>query len=92
MVSEEPPTCVLGVQRRPDDRPKDTAHLIREQGKFVAHMVDMDLAEAMNIMAMNFEPGVDEVELARLSTVPSRFIKAQRIAQAPFYATAQYRA
>lgn len=83
MVSEDPPTCVLGVQRRPDGRPKDTAHLIREQGEFVVNMVDMDLAEAMNITAINFEPGVNEVEMARLTPVASRLIKAPRIAEAP---------
>lgn len=83
MVSENPPTCVLGVQRRPDGRLKDTAQLILENGEFVVNMVDMALAEAMNITAINFEPGVDEVEMARLSTVPSRLIKPPRIAQAP---------
>lgn len=83
MVSEDPPTCVLGVQRRPDGRPKDTAQLIREQGEFVVNMVDMAMAEAMNITAINFEPGVDEVEMARLTTKPSRFIKAPWIAEAP---------
>lgn len=83
MVSEDPPTCVLGVQRRPDGRPKDTAQLIREQGEFVVNMVDMELADAMNITAINFEPGVDEVEMARLTPVASRLIKAPRIAEAP---------
>lgn len=83
MVSEDPPTCVLGVQRRPDGRPKDTAQLIREQGEFVVNLVDMDLAEAMNITAINFEPGIDEVDMAGLTTAPSRFIKAPRIVEAP---------
>lgn len=83
MFSEDPPTCVIGVQRRPDGRPKDTAQLIRGQGEFVVNMVDMALAEAMNITAINFEPGVDEVEMAGLHTVPSRLIKPPRIAEAP---------
>jgi flavin reductase (DIM6/NTAB) family NADH-FMN oxidoreductase RutF len=83
MFSEDPPTCVIGVQRRPDGRPKDTAHYIREDGEFVVNMVDMDLAEAMNITAINFEPGIDELAMARLTTLPSRLVKPPRIANAP---------
>jgi flavin reductase (DIM6/NTAB) family NADH-FMN oxidoreductase RutF len=46
-------------------------------------MVDMDLAEAMNITAISFEPGIDELEMARLGTLPSRLVKPPRIANAP---------
>lgn len=83
MFSEDPPTCVIGVQRRPDGRPKDTAHYIREGGEFVVNMVDMDLAEAMNITAISFEPGIDELQMARLGTEPSRLVKPPRISSAP---------
>lgn len=83
MFAEDPPTCVIGVQRRSDGRPKDTAHYIRTGGEFVINMVDMDLAEAMNITAIDFEPGVDELKMARLKTAPSSLVKPPRIASAP---------
>ncbi|MGC6392097.1 MAG: flavin reductase family protein [Alphaproteobacteria bacterium] len=83
MFAEDPATCVLGIQRRPDGRPKDTAHLIREEGEFVINMVDMNIAEGMNITAIEFEPEYDEIALAGFTPAPSKTIKAPRILEAP---------
>ncbi len=81
--SEDPPVCVIGIQRRPDLRPKDTARLIRDGGEFVVNMVDMSIAEGMNITAIDFDPEIDEFDLAGFTPVASTKIKPPRIGEAP---------
>jgi len=83
MFADDPATCVLGIQQRPDGRAKDTARLIRESGEYVVNLVDRELAEGMNICAIDFEPEYDEFDLAGFTPVPSRLIKPPRIAEAP---------
>ena len=81
--SEDPPVCVIGIQRRPDLRPKDPARLIRDGGEFVVNMVDMSIAEGMNITAIDFDPEIDEFDLAGFTPVASTKIKPPRIGEAP---------
>jgi flavin reductase (DIM6/NTAB) family NADH-FMN oxidoreductase RutF len=80
---ENPATCVLGIARRPDGKYKDTSRLIRESGEFVVNLVDMNLAEGMNISAIDFDPEVDEFELAGFTPASSRLVAPPRIAEAP---------
>ena len=70
--SEDPPVCVLGIQRRPDLKPKDTSRLIRDGGEFVINLVDMRIAEGMNNSAIDFAPEIDEFDLAGFTPVASR--------------------
>ena len=81
--SEDPPVCVIGIQRRPDLRPKDTSRLIRDNGEFVVNLVDMNIAEGMNITAIDFDPEIDEFDLAGFTPVASSKIKPPRIGEAP---------
>ena len=83
MFAEEPATCVLGIQKRPDGKYKDTSSLIRKSGEYVINLVDMDLAESMNISSINFDPEYDEFDLAGFTPVPSRLIAPPRIKEAP---------
>jgi flavin reductase (DIM6/NTAB) family NADH-FMN oxidoreductase RutF len=46
-------------------------------------MVSADLAEKMNITAVDFPPGVSEITEAGLSTAPSTKVDVPRIAQSP---------
>ena len=80
----DPPIVGLGVMNRPggDFIPKDTARNIRRTGEFVVNVVTEDLLEAMNICATDFPASVSEVEMAGLTTAPSRHIKVPRLAQA----------
>ena len=81
----------LGVANRPDAHdprsglptPKDTAQNIRVRGEFVINVVDEAMAEAMNVCAVDFPPGVDELAEAGLTTLPSIRVSVPRIAQAP---------
>lgn len=83
VMSHEPPILVLGIEQRRAETPKDTVGNIRITKDFVVNLVDMSIAEAMNVCAIDFDPGVDEFEKAGLTPVASTKIRAPRIAEAP---------
>lgn len=79
----DPPVVGMGVTDRPGTRtPKDTAHNIRRTGEYVINVVTEDLLEKMNISATDFPAGMNELEMAGLSTAPSNIVKVPRIAEA----------
>ena len=78
-----PPIIALGIESRPDGAHKDTAANIRRTAEFVVNLVDEPLAEQMNICAIDFPAGRDEIEEAKLETVPSVDVAPPRIAAAP---------
>ena len=79
----DPPVVGMGVTNRPGTRtPKDTAHNIRRTGEYVINVVTEDLLSHMNVCATDFPAGVNELEMAGLTTTPSRLVKVPRIAQA----------
>jgi len=80
----DPPIVGMGVMDRPGEIgvPKDTAHNIRRTGEYVINVVTEDLLEQMNICATDFPAGVDELEMAGLTTAPSSVVKVPRIAEA----------
>jgi flavin reductase (DIM6/NTAB) family NADH-FMN oxidoreductase RutF len=80
----DPPIIGMGVMDRPTGGfvPKDTARNIRRTGEFVVNVVTEDLMQQMNICATDFPAEVSEVEMAGLTTTPSQFVKAPRLAQA----------
>jgi len=80
----DPPIVGIGVADRPGGEfvPKDTARNIRRTGEFVVNIVTEDLMQAMNICATDFPAEVDELEMAGLTTAPSKQIQVPRIKQA----------
>jgi flavin reductase (DIM6/NTAB) family NADH-FMN oxidoreductase RutF len=80
----DPPIVGMGVMDRPGEVgvPKDTAHNIRRTGEYVINVVTEDLLDKMNICATDFPAGVDELEMAGLTTAPSSVVKVPRIAEA----------
>jgi flavin reductase (DIM6/NTAB) family NADH-FMN oxidoreductase RutF len=80
----DPPIVGMGVTNRTEARftPKDTARNIRRTGEFVINVVTDDLLEKMNICATDFPAGVNELEMAGLTTAPSSVVKVPRIAEA----------
>lgn len=80
----DPPVVGIGVTNKPgqDFVPKDTARNIRRMGEFVVNVVTEDLAQQMNVCAIDFPAEVDELGLAGLTTVPSQKVKVPRIEQA----------
>ena len=78
-----PPIVGMGVTDRPGTRtPKDTARNIRRTGEYVINVVTEDLIEKMNVCATDFPEGVNELEMAGLTTAPSSVVKVPRIAEA----------
>ena len=83
-VCTNPPILALGVGNLPADdiSPKDTARNIRNTREFVVNVVTEDIAQAMNVCAVDFPPEVNELEIAGLTTAPSSVVAVPRIAQA----------
>lgn len=81
-LSTHPPIVGLGVADRSGASPKDTARNIRRTGEFVINVVTEDLLDKMNICATEFPEGVNELEMAGLTTAPSSVVKVPRIAEA----------
>jgi len=81
--SHDPPIVTLGMDRREDRALKDTARNIRRMREFVVNLVSEEIAERMNICAVDFPEGVDELAEAGLTPAPSSAVKPPRIAESP---------
>jgi flavin reductase (DIM6/NTAB) family NADH-FMN oxidoreductase RutF len=82
-VSGDPPVVAIGIGGRAPGDAKDTGGNIRRTGQFVVNLVSFDLAGPMNVTAIDFPKGVNELEEAGLTTAPSLHIEPPRIAEAP---------
>ena len=80
-LSIDPPVVAIGVAPGPYGV-KDTARGAAELGQFVVNVVTEDLVEQMNVCAIDFPPGVNELEQAGLTTAPSAVVSVPRIAEA----------
>ena len=56
---------------------------IREIPEFVVHIVGDAIKEQMNVCAVDYPHGVNEIEKAGLTAVPSKRVRPPRIAEAP---------
>ncbi len=83
VFGDEPPIVILGIQDRPDGRPKDTTKNIKDTGEFVVHMTDRAIGRKMVDCAVEFDPGVDEVAETGFNLAPSMKVKPGRIAEVP---------
>jgi len=84
-VATDPPVIAIGFANPPvsEIASKDTARNIRNTREFVVNIVNEEIAEAMNICAIDFPPEINELEIAGLETAPSTFIQVPRIANSP---------
>jgi flavin reductase (DIM6/NTAB) family NADH-FMN oxidoreductase RutF len=82
LFSDDPPVVCLGIMGRNGAR-KDTSANIRATGEFVVNLVSEQLAPQMNITGYDYDPEVDELKEAGLSTAPSTKIGVPRIAESP---------
>ena len=90
-VGIDPALVVLGISSRPNSTndatglpvPKDSVLNIRRAGEFVINVVSEEMAEAMNVCAIDFPSGVSELAQAKLTAAPSRRVSVPRIAEAP---------
>lgn len=70
IVSANPPMVSVSIQRS-GGKQKDTARNILEMKEFVIHIVDEDNVNKINETAASLPPEQSEVNLAKLSPVPS---------------------
>ena len=83
VMSGDPPVVVFGIGGREPGDAKDTGNNIRRTGQFVVNLVDEATADAMNVTAIDFPHGVDEIAEAGLTTLPSVRVAPPRIAESP---------
>jgi len=89
-MSGEPPVVCLGVGSRTEG-PKDTGANLRTGAGFVINMVSAELLQRMNVTAIDFAPGVDEMQAAGLTVAPSHKVAPPRIAESPVAMECQVR-
>ena len=82
-VCSKPPTIVFCPARRGwDGKEKDTLSNIRDTKEFVINIVSESFAEKMVACSTDFDPDVDEYEVANLSKVDSLKIRPPRVQEA----------
>jgi flavin reductase (DIM6/NTAB) family NADH-FMN oxidoreductase RutF len=81
-VSSHPPVVSIAVGSRKEGR-KDTWINIEETREFVVHVVVKAEAERMVLTSKELPHNVSEVEMAKLTPVPSAKVKVPRIAESP---------
>jgi flavin reductase (DIM6/NTAB) family NADH-FMN oxidoreductase RutF len=79
----DPPVVGMGISSHGPGRAKDTRVNIKETGQFVVNLVSEEMAQAMNVTAIEFDADVNELNEAKLRTLPSEKVKPPRIADSP---------
>ena len=77
-----PPVICIGMRNGAEGE-KDSLANIRETGDFVVNLVTTELIDAMNVTAVPFPRGTEELHEASLHTVACRKIDLPRIAESP---------
>lgn len=85
MVGSDPCMLMFSVGNQSDGSAKGTLQNIRHLPEFVVHICDVAIAERMNVCSTDFEHGINEIERAGLTAVPSVKVKPPRIAEAPVH-------
>ena len=88
MMGSDPAIVAFSPGDRADGSPKDTARNIAGPGgtgggEFVVNLVSSVLAEAMNLSATDFPPGMDEAGIAGLELAPGLRVKVPHVAASP---------
>lgn len=81
--SDNPVVIGFGAGPRPEGAAKDTLANIRALGQFVVNLVPFELAQKMNVTAVEFGPEVDEMAEAGLTPAASARVVPPRIAESP---------
>jgi flavin reductase (DIM6/NTAB) family NADH-FMN oxidoreductase RutF len=79
----DPPIVGIGIGGRSSGAHKDTRANIAATGEFVVNLVSDETAQAMNVTAIDFDPSINELHEAKLTTRSSVHIQPPRIAESP---------
>ena len=93
-VCAEPPLLAFAPSMRspkksgaaagePGGEAKDTLRNIRETREFVINVVTFELAEAMNLTSGDYDAAINEFEVAKLASAPSKLVRPRRVAESP---------
>ena len=82
-LSADPAILAVGIEYRGDGGQKDTGRNIRDTLAFTVNIASVALVEAMNVTAVPFPPGVDELAAAGLTARPGVKVPCPSIAEAP---------
>jgi len=82
-MSGNPPVVCFGIGGRKPGDAKDTGNNVRRTGEFVVNMVSDELAEAMNVTAIEFDSNVNEFHEAGITPAPSALVAPPRILESP---------
>jgi flavin reductase (DIM6/NTAB) family NADH-FMN oxidoreductase RutF len=89
-VCVDPPLLAFAPGLRPSQNTeadrgeaKDTLRNIRETEQFVINIVTYELAEAMNLTSGEYDPSVNEFEVAKVTPQPSKIVRPPRVAESP---------
>lgn len=83
MVGSDPCMLMFSVGNQGDGSAKGTLQNLRHLPEFVVHICDEDMAERMNVCSTDFAHGINEIDKAGLTALPSIKVKPPRIAEAP---------
>jgi flavin reductase (DIM6/NTAB) family NADH-FMN oxidoreductase RutF len=81
-IGSDPPMLSFSVGNK-EDGAKDTLANIRERPEFVVHIVSDAIKEKMNVCAVDYPLGINEITEAGFTAAPSRKVGPPRIAEAP---------
>lgn len=89
-VCIDPPLLAFAPGLRPSKQPgafdgiaKDTLRNVRETKEFVVNVVTYDLREAMNQTSGEYDPPVNEFDIAKVASEPSQVVRPSRVAESP---------
>lgn len=82
VMGNDPPVVCIGIGPKKGEL-KDTGTNIRRTGQFVVNLVSEDTVRAMNITAIDVDPGVDGLAMAKLTPLDSTTVAPPRIAESP---------
>jgi|APCry1669189534_1035231.scaffolds.fasta_scaffold26285_2 flavin reductase (DIM6/NTAB) family NADH-FMN oxidoreductase RutF len=82
IMASDPPILGIGIVSRPP-RIKDTTQNIIRSGQFVVNLVPNDKIHEMNVTAIEFDDGIDEIEEAGLEVLKSEKVMPPRLACSP---------
>ncbi len=81
-VAAAPPTLAISCGLRRGVK-KDTLANAEQSGELVVNLAVEELGEQMNATSAEFPPEVDEFKAAGLTPIPSKRVRAPRIAESP---------
>lgn len=85
-VAVDPTVVMFSIGRAAGEREgqsKDTLLNLQEVPEFVVHIVSNAVREKMNVCAMEFPRGINEIERAGFRTAPSERVRPPRLVDCP---------